>query len=117
MHKPIEVWFVLPRGSLILDWAGPAEAMRFANHEVTQGNPQARAAFRLRFAAPQPRPSVRSAPGCATWSHCPRRCRPRPGWSWWARWAPANRVPMIVRIAPWWSGWRACAPVETACGW
>jgi transcriptional regulator GlxA family with amidase domain len=55
MRKPIEVWFVLPRGSLILDWAGPAEAMRFANHEVMQGNPQARAAFRLRFAAPQPR--------------------------------------------------------------
>ncbi len=55
MSRPIDVWFVLPRGSLILDWAGPAETLRFANCELMQGNPQAGPAFRLRFAAPQPR--------------------------------------------------------------
>ena len=46
---PIDVWFVLPRGSLILDWAGPAETLRFANTEQPGQQP----AFRLRFAAPQ----------------------------------------------------------------
>jgi transcriptional regulator GlxA family with amidase domain len=44
---PIDVLFVLPRGSLILDWAGPAEAFRMANTEF------AKPAFRLRFVAPQ----------------------------------------------------------------
>jgi transcriptional regulator GlxA family with amidase domain len=45
-----DLWFVLPRGSLILDWAGPAEAFRIANQEVT---PVDRAGpFRLRFCAP-----------------------------------------------------------------
>jgi transcriptional regulator GlxA family with amidase domain len=46
---PLDVWFALPSGSLILDWAGPAEALRFANTEGP-GAPY----FRLRFAAPQP---------------------------------------------------------------
>lgn len=47
---PLDVVFVLPRGSLILDWAGPAEALRIANLETG-----AKPAFRLRFAAPNPR--------------------------------------------------------------
>jgi transcriptional regulator GlxA family with amidase domain len=52
--KPLDVIFVLPRGSLLLDWAGPAEAFRFANTEVaTLVGPRA-AAFRLRYAAPAP---------------------------------------------------------------
>jgi transcriptional regulator GlxA family with amidase domain len=47
---PLEVCFVLPRGSLLLDWAGPAEAFRFANTEtVAMGLGPA---FHLRFAAP-----------------------------------------------------------------
>lgn len=53
MPAPLDVLFVLPRGSLILDWAGPAEAFRFANNELAVlggGRP----AFRLRFVAPQP---------------------------------------------------------------
>lgn len=51
--RPIDVWFVLPRGSLLLDWAGPAEALRFANTEVAALDGRARdGAFRLRFAAP-----------------------------------------------------------------
>lgn len=46
---PIDVFFVLPRGSLILDWAGPAEALRFANTELPARAP----AFCLHFVAPQ----------------------------------------------------------------
>jgi transcriptional regulator GlxA family with amidase domain len=52
VHSPpdaLDVWFVLPSGSLILDWAGPAEALRFANTERSPAP-----YFRLRFAAPQP---------------------------------------------------------------
>lgn len=47
-HATTNVYFVLPRGSLILDWAGPAETFRIANQEVPQGLP----AFRLHFVAP-----------------------------------------------------------------
>jgi transcriptional regulator GlxA family with amidase domain len=47
--KPLDVWFALPSGSLLLDWAGPAEAFRFANTE----RPEA-PFFRLRYAAPRP---------------------------------------------------------------
>lgn len=50
IDAPIDVYFVLPRGSLILDWAGPAEALRFANTELPAKQP----AFTLHFAAPQP---------------------------------------------------------------
>ncbi len=49
MSAPIDVYFVLPRGSLILDWAGPAEALRFANTELPARAP----AFRLHFVAPR----------------------------------------------------------------
>lgn len=48
MSAPIDVFFVLPRGSLILDWAGPAEALRFANTELPARAP----AFALHFVAP-----------------------------------------------------------------
>jgi transcriptional regulator GlxA family with amidase domain len=50
-REPVEVWFVLPTGSLILDWAGPAEVFRIASQEteaLLRGG-----AFRLRFCAPQ----------------------------------------------------------------
>jgi transcriptional regulator GlxA family with amidase domain len=50
-RAPIDIWFVLPRGSLILDWAGPAEAFRIANLEVEDAG--SLAPFRLRFAAPE----------------------------------------------------------------
>ena len=49
MSAPIDVFFVLPRSSLILDWAGPAEAFRFANTE----RPSRAPAFRLHFVAPR----------------------------------------------------------------
>jgi transcriptional regulator GlxA family with amidase domain len=41
MAQTVELVFVLPRGSLILDWAGPAEAFRIANQEVRRGGPPA----------------------------------------------------------------------------
>jgi len=48
----IDVWFALLPGSLLLDWAGPAEALRAANASMrAQGKA---APFRLRFAAPHP---------------------------------------------------------------
>ena len=49
----LDVWFVLPRGSLILDWAGPAEAFRFANQEVVSGSARKTGPFKLHFCAPQ----------------------------------------------------------------
>jgi transcriptional regulator GlxA family with amidase domain len=53
---PLEVYFVLSRGSLILDWAGPAEAFRIANQELAPAGPAPRAApvagFRLHFVGP-----------------------------------------------------------------
>lgn len=48
----IDVLFLLLPGSLLLDWAGPAEALRSAN---TLMKAQGKAApFRLRFVAPRP---------------------------------------------------------------
>lgn len=50
---PIEVLFVLMPDSLILDWAGPAEALRIANQCLRKaGQPDG---FRLRFVGPEPR--------------------------------------------------------------
>ena len=47
----IDVLFALLPTSLILDWAGPAEALRIANrHLLAQGQP---ARFRLRFVGPR----------------------------------------------------------------
>lgn len=47
----IDVFFVLLPGGLILDWAGPAEALRIANQLLkAQGKP---ARFRLRFTGPE----------------------------------------------------------------
>lgn len=48
----INIYFALPRGSLILDWAGPAEAFRIANIEVTEQHASRQAAFALHFVAP-----------------------------------------------------------------
>ncbi len=52
MPAPIDVYFALPRGSLILDWAGPAEAFRIANLEVSEHAERRTAAFELHFVAP-----------------------------------------------------------------
>ena len=48
----IDVLFLLLPGSLILDWAGPAEALRIANDLMCKQGREA--PFALRFAAPRP---------------------------------------------------------------
>ena len=56
---PVRVVFVLLPDSLVLDWAGPAEALRIANQLlVASGRP---ARFRVEFAGPSP--STRSSVG------------------------------------------------------
>jgi transcriptional regulator GlxA family with amidase domain len=58
-HCAIEVLFVLLPDTLILDWAGPAEAFRIANQSLARlGKP---AVFKLRFTGPQSH--VRSSVG------------------------------------------------------
>jgi transcriptional regulator GlxA family with amidase domain len=47
----IDVFFVLLPGALILDWAGPAEALRIANQLLKAQGQSAR--FRLRFTGPE----------------------------------------------------------------
>jgi len=49
--QPIEVCFLLLPDSLILDWAGPAEALRMANACMTRQKKEA--PFRLRFISPE----------------------------------------------------------------
>lgn len=48
----IDVFFVLLPDSLILDWAGPAEALRMANGALVENGQSAR--FTLRFVSPLP---------------------------------------------------------------
>lgn len=52
-HKqPIRVVFILLPGSLVLDWAGPAEALRIANQRLrAAGQPER---FEIEFASPRP---------------------------------------------------------------
>jgi transcriptional regulator GlxA family with amidase domain len=51
---PIALFFVLLPGSLLLDWAGPAEAFRIANQVLAARGQPAR--FDLRFVGPQQAP-------------------------------------------------------------
>lgn len=48
----ITVWLLVPAHSLILDWAGPAEALRMANQALAAQQQSAR--FALRFVSPTP---------------------------------------------------------------
>ena len=51
-QPPIRVVFVLLPGSLVLDWAGPAEALRIANQRLlASGRPER---FAIEFASPRP---------------------------------------------------------------
>ncbi|BEP44157.1 GlxA family transcriptional regulator [Variovorax sp. V15] len=49
---PIRVVFVLLPGSLVLDWAGPAEALRIANQRLRAAGRAER--FTIEFASPRP---------------------------------------------------------------
>ena len=80
----VDVHFVLLDDSLILDWAGPAEALRMANQSLlAKGRP---AAFALHFTGP--RAETVSSVGARV-SHLaplPDLSQPsaRSGWCWWA---------------------------------
>ena len=51
-QQPIRVVFALLPGSLVLDWAGPAEALRIANQRLrATGQPER---FTIEFASPRP---------------------------------------------------------------
>lgn len=54
-RAPVDVWFLLLPGSLILDWAGPAEALRIANAQLARRGQPPR--YRLRFIGPQAQPA------------------------------------------------------------
>jgi transcriptional regulator GlxA family with amidase domain len=75
--QPIEVLFVLLPGSLILDWAGPAEALRMANQLLlANGQPEA---FSLRFVGP--RAQATSSVGATVCGIEPLPTHlPTPGW-------------------------------------
>ncbi|MFN0183249.1 MAG: GlxA family transcriptional regulator [Aquabacterium sp.] len=53
MAAALPVYFALPRGSLILDWAGPAEALRIASQEMAERGSSG-GGFALHFVAPRP---------------------------------------------------------------
>jgi transcriptional regulator GlxA family with amidase domain len=55
-EPPIHLHFVLLPGSLILDWAGPAEAFRIANQLLAAAGKPAR--FELRFVGPEGEPQT-----------------------------------------------------------
>jgi transcriptional regulator GlxA family with amidase domain len=55
-RPPIPVFFLLLPGSLILDWAGPAEAFRIANQLLAARREPPR--FKLRFIGPQGAPAT-----------------------------------------------------------
>lgn len=75
---PIRVLFVLLPDSLILDWAGPAEALRIANQQLWADGQPAR--FQLEFVGPSP--ITRSSVGAMLQdlAPLPTRWGPEPVW-------------------------------------
>lgn len=76
-ERPITLHFVLLPGSLILDWAGPAEAFRIANQLLAAGGRPGR--FDLRFVGPQPGPATSVGIRVAGVEPLPARL-PSPSW-------------------------------------
>jgi transcriptional regulator GlxA family with amidase domain len=74
----IDVLFLLLPGSLILDWAGPAEALRIANGLMRkQGKPEP---FALRFAAPRPDSTTSVGVQLASLEALPASLAAHPSW-------------------------------------
>ncbi|HEY0060729.1 MAG TPA: helix-turn-helix domain-containing protein [Telluria sp.] len=74
----IDVLFLLLPGSLILDWAGPAEALRIANWMMRQ---QGKAEpFALRFCAPRPDTISSVGVRLADLEALPATLAPHPSW-------------------------------------
>ncbi|MGJ2284791.1 hypothetical protein ACR8FC_22465, partial [Salmonella enterica subsp. enterica serovar Paratyphi A] len=75
--SPIHVYFALLPGSLVLDWAGPAEALRIANQAlVGRGQPER---FVQHFVSPHPE-SVSSVGAVLTQLEPLPATLPRPAW-------------------------------------
>ena len=75
--SPIHVYFALLPGSLVLDWAGPAEALRIANQAVVnQGQPER---FVQHFVSPTPQ-SVTSVGAMLTGLAPLPAALPHPAW-------------------------------------
>ena len=76
-HSPIHVYFALLPGSLVLDWAGPAEALRIANQAlVSRGQPER---FVQHFVSPTPQ-SVTSVGAVLTGLEPLPATLPTPAW-------------------------------------
>ncbi|QOF77078.1 GlxA family transcriptional regulator [Variovorax sp. 38R] len=76
-RDPIRVVFVLLPDSLVLDWAGPAEALRIANQRLRAASQPER--FVIEFAGP--RPTMRGSVGVALSGLAPLPTRwSSPGW-------------------------------------
>lgn len=75
--SPIHVYFALLPGSLVLDWAGPAEALRIANQAlVNRGQPER---FVQHFVSPTPQ-SVTSVGAVLTGLEPLPATLPTPAW-------------------------------------
>lgn len=75
--SPIHVYFTLLPGSLVLDWAGPAEALRIANQTLAQqGQPER---FVQHFVSPTPQ-SVSSVGAVLTHLEPLPATLPTPAW-------------------------------------
>lgn len=76
-RPPINVFFVLLPGGLILDWAGPAEALRIANQFLKAKGQASR--FRLRFTGPEPQAQTSVFVNVSGLEPLPQRL-PDPSW-------------------------------------
>lgn len=75
---PVRVVFVLLPDSLVLDWAGPAEALRIANQlRVAAGQPER---FRVEFAGPSPSAGSSVGVQIAGLAPLPTQWGPEPAW-------------------------------------
>ena len=107
---PIRVLFVLLQGSLILDWAGPAEALRIANQQLlASGQPER---FRLEFVGPSP--TTRSSVGAMLHdlAPLPTQWGPEPAWIVLVG-QPGQQIavhtPEMRAVLHWLRGQRLCA--------
>ena len=74
----IDILFMLLPGSLILDWAGPAEALRMANRQLEATGQSVR--FNLRFLSPQAQTSSSVGVQLAGLEPLPAYATLRPSW-------------------------------------
>jgi transcriptional regulator GlxA family with amidase domain len=100
----IDVFFVLLPGSLVLDWAGPAEALRIANQLLEAQGRLSR--FRLRFIGPEPEQPTSVGVRVSGLEPLPARI-PNPSWLLLVG-MPGNSVdvsrPQARRTVEWLSG-------------